>query len=154
MGRLVIKRQEILFDDRDSEIVLPLTWHLRPWAAKRGRGFYAVSGRNIYMHRLIVRPAHGEEVHHRNNDGLDNRRDNLVICSRSLNMAATVRDAGVSRLRGVHRARDRWRARITVDYKFIDLGTFDDPMDAAKAYDAAARKHFGEFAVLNFGGAP
>lgn len=41
-------------------------------------------------------------------------------------------------------------ARIVVDGKKLYLGQFSDPEDAARAYDAAADQHFGEFARLNF----
>ena len=43
-----------------------------------------------------------------------------------------------------------WKATITVKHKTIYLGLFDNKLDAALAYDIAARKYFGEFAKLNF----
>jgi hypothetical protein len=45
---------------------------------------------------------------------------------------------------------NRWRARIRVNGKRISLGLFKDEIEAAKAYDRAARKYHGEFASLNF----
>jgi hypothetical protein len=59
---------------------------------------------------------------------------------------------GISRYKGVSRNREKWQARIKVDGKQSHLGIFTDEEDAARAYDAAARELFGEFAYLNFGG--
>jgi hypothetical protein len=44
----------------------------------------------------------------------------------------------------------RWRARIRVNGRRIYLGSFENELDAAKAYDSAAKKHHGQFAAVNF----
>lgn len=57
-----------------------------------------------------------------------------------------------SQYKGVdwHKRDDKWRARIKVGGKRKYLGLFENEIDAAKAYDAAALKHFGEYANPNF----
>lgn len=48
------------------------------------------------------------------------------------------------------KASGKWVARICTEGKQIHLGCFEHEIDAAKAYDNAARKCHGEFAGLNF----
>lgn len=55
-----------------------------------------------------------------------------------------------SKFHGVSRAGNRWRAQLYVLNKRISLGGYATDFEAACAYDNAAKKHCGSFAVLNF----
>jgi hypothetical protein len=125
--------------------------------------FYAVRGarvgsdntKKVRLHREITAAPKGLFVDHRNGDSLDNRRANLRIATRSQNMQNTHRKnkhKTTSQFVGVWLSKDRglWCAKITSNGKKIFLGRFVNEIDAAKAYDAAARKYHGEFARLNF----
>jgi hypothetical protein len=56
---------------------------------------------------------------------------------------------GSSQYKGIYwdSSRGKWRAKIAGS---IDLGRFDNEIDAAKAYDEAARRYYGDFARTNF----
>ncbi len=61
-------------------------------------------------------------------------------------------DAKTSRFKGVsrHSQNPKWVAQISLsDGKPTNLGSFDSEEEAANAYNAAATKHFGEFASIN-----
>jgi hypothetical protein len=50
---------------------------------------------------------------------------------------------------GWHKQKGNWRAYITIMGKHVHLGGFGSEVEAARAYNKAALKHFGEFAKLN-----
>ena len=112
----------------------------------------------VFMHREVLRLAGrplppGMVCDHRDCDGLNNQRDNLRAATVSQNaMNREGSRNGTSRYKGVSRASDcsRWVAAICVNGKSIRLGSFHAARQAAKAYDAADQKYFGEFAWLNF----
>lgn len=108
--------------------------------------------RHIRMHRVILgRLADGKFVDHKNGNGLDNRRANIRIADRSQNgLNRKMHRNNTSGYRGVTLSKGRWRARIQNSVIKISLGSFDTKKEAAKAYDAAAKKYFGQFARLNF----
>ena len=133
------------------------------WFTKKGRKcFYAVRFNNqsnkgptmLSMHRQIMNPPAGLLVDHRNTDSLDNRRANLRLATNSQNQCNKRKTSShtSSRYIGVsfNKHRKKWLAYITYGGKTIWLGAFDNEIDAAKAYDAAAKKYHGEFARLNF----
>jgi len=44
----------------------------------------------------------------------------------------------------------KWTSSITINGKKKSLGYFKNEIEAAKAYDEAAKKYFSEFARYNF----
>ncbi len=107
----------------------------------------------IYMHRQIMNAPKGSIVDHKNRNSLDNTRGNLRFATPSQNACNTRRrEKGSSQYRGVRFEKDKRRWQAVIRYNGIrrHLGYFDSEEEAARAYDAAARIHHKEFAVLNF----
>jgi hypothetical protein len=104
------------------------------------------------MHRIIAAADDDTCIDHINGDGLDNRRANLRPATRAQNAAnRRPRAGGSSRFKGVHwsKADNRWVARIHSGGRDITLGRFLGEYDAARAYNRAAVRVYGEFAYLN-----
>jgi hypothetical protein len=110
--------------------------------------------RTVRMHRLIMNAPANRLVDHRNGDGLDNRRENLRLATPTQNMQnrRKTRRKTSSRFVGPTfvKRRGDWSSRLSYKGKRIWLGYFDSEVEAAKAYDKAARKYHKEFARLNF----
>jgi len=115
------------------------------YAAARGRG-----NKFLRLHREIIGESASvsADIDHRDHNGLNNRRANLRLCSRVQNSGNGRYRLGASGYRGVwSKESGRWRAYLAGRH----LGTFNTAEEAARAYDAAAIKRFGEsFVSLNF----
>jgi hypothetical protein len=111
--------------------------------------------KSIYLHRVLLGVSDPKvRVDHDDGNGLNNQRYNLRPCTNGQNnMNQQKRSDGVSsRYKGVcwHKRDKKIYAAIKLDGKSKFLGSFASERDAAKSYDAAAREHFGDFAVCNF----
>lgn len=110
-----------------------------------------------YMHRVIANVEDGFDVDHRIHPPheerlIDNRRDNLRICEHIFNQRSTrLGKNNTSGFKGVtwNAAENKWQAGLMLNYRYVALGRFTNKLDAAKAYDAGAIEHFGEYALTN-----
>jgi len=114
---------------------------------------YIRSAKNIYLHRFILNAPANLEVDHKNNKPLDNRRKNIRLCTVSQNRKSQLKNKNnISGYKGVSfypRYHKCWRVVIYTNGKQSNLGYFNNKIEAAKAYNQAAKKYHGEFAKLN-----
>lgn len=129
---------------------------------RRTAGYIAIRiyGRFYLAHRLAfiwMTGACPAMVDHVNRDTSDNRWENLRPATASGNSRNTgSRQGSSSKYLGVCwvAAKRKWRVQIKIDGTSRYIGDFKSETEAAKAYDAAAARHYGDFASSNFAGVP
>lgn len=138
-----------LIDASDFERVSQHTW-CAVWANYYWVARTWISGKNITLHRFVMNAQPGQEVDHKNGDGLDCRKSELRFATHSQNNCNAFRPGKLSQFKGVRPSGAKWNARIKIDGKQVSLGSFCTEEEAARAYDAKAKELHGEFAYLNF----
>lgn len=145
--------------------------HHSKWAGKEAGNIFKCSDgalrRNISIngmgkllaHRIIFvmsgEPDPGAlQVDHIDKNPLNNHRSNLRIATNQQNNANVGRKTFLGRQRtlpkGVYpNGKNKWQAKIKVNYKVLCLGTYSSPEAASAAYADAARLHFGEYARVD-----
>lgn len=145
--------QVALVDDSDFESANRWSW----CAVLRDGAWYAqsrIAGELHYLHRWLFNEPENQ-IDHKDGDGLNNRRENLRVCTNSQNGANRGKSksrAYSSRYEGVcwDSYSGSWKISIGIDGKQIHLGRSPRQTLAALIYDKTARDAFGEFAKPNF----
>lgn len=138
-----------IIDAEDLDKVMQIKWHYH------NRGYAANKNKDkvLLLHRYILNIADKALiVDHINGDKLDNRKENLRVCNKAQNSRNQKRHKdSTNKYKGVwfHKINKKWCARICVNYKELYLGSFITENEAATAYNDAALRYHGEFALLN-----
>jgi len=145
MNANTVPASVFLIDTEDVHLLKSCFWQ----ANSKG---YICSSNYGQLHRLIMDASIDEQVDHKNGDRNDNRKNNLRLCTNIQNAQnRKLLKNTISGYKGVtwHNSSNMWVSRIGVNGQRKTLGYFRDKIDAAKAYNEAAIKYFGEFAKLN-----
>lgn len=145
--RWQIKNGFTLVDKSDYELLKDYKWYVNSRGyAVRAQYLGKVNGRyktaTVCMHSEIMQTPKGKDTDHINRNRLDNRRSNLRICDRGLNVFNSNRSKKLPR--GVSEFKGRFTSRITKDSKTIFLGSFGTIEEAAESYERAKNEVWSE----------
>lgn len=156
------KGQFAMVDDGNFEWLNSYKWHYTKELGTNGSGYakrlFAFNGKKgpVGMHRFIMGTFPGginSLVDHIDGNGLNNQVANLRYCTKHQNLCnkSFEPNRNTSGFKGAvfDKVRKVWIAQIKFNGKNHYLGTFANPLECAKAYNAAALKLHGEFARLN-----
>lgn len=174
-AKFIVKRHTVEQPQDDSYRIIPLTqmqnalvsshryeelmqWNWSATWCQNTRSYYATrtvrDGHNEArkMHTYIMGNP-GTDVDHINKNTLDNRDENLRICTHTQNLANRGKQRNnTSGYKGVqiHNNGTKWCSRIRIKGADVWLGAYDTAIEAARKYDMAALHMWGEFAHTNF----
>jgi hypothetical protein len=146
-----------LVDDEDFDYLNQWKWYFDRFE----HSGYAGRNNSTFPYRVkihhVIADRHGwirdgRQIDHIDGNGLNNCSSNLRIVTLAQNQYnQKLSKNNKSGFKGVYWDREfgKWRANIRFNGKLKHLGRFDDPIEAAKAYNDAALEYFGEFARLN-----
>jgi hypothetical protein len=148
-----------LIDAEDYPIVSQWKWSFNDTYATRGIYLGKINGKRRSqtqtLHKQLMNTPKGFEIDHANGDQLDNRRKNLRVCTHKQNMANIGKRSDreySSSYKGVtwSKVLGKWLVTASLNGKAKYIGTYNDQIKAANAYDQYAKRTYGEFAKLNF----
>lgn len=141
---------EVLIDKEDAEICKKYGWHLN----KEGYvissfGCYKTDRHRIYLHNYIMESIHLGKYDHANGNRLDNRKQNLRLCTQQQNAINRIpiknKHPGV----GFDKKRNKWYVAIGEHGKTHYVGRYNTEREAVEARIAAEEKYHGEFGYYN-----
>ena len=149
-----------IVDEKDYETLDLGSYKWRPLIGRTT--VYAIAHKNrktLYLHRLIMGLADAPRsvlVDHKDHNGLNNSRTNLRVTDKRGNKGNSRKPLSAksaSTYKGVSYMADKnikpWLSRIKLSGKDKYIGSYRTEIEAARAYNKAAEKHFGTMAYIN-----
>jgi hypothetical protein len=117
----------------------------------------SVGGHSKILSRFLLDYSGGLDVDHIDNNPANNTKPNLRLATREENLRNRNKFASyggcptLSRLKGVTYdwVSAKWKAQLGYKGAVVYLGLYPTELEAAIAYNNAAKQYFGEFARLN-----
>lgn len=143
--------KEFYFDKCDYDKIKNICWNID---TQSGYVKTIINGEKTYLHRYIFNnlPKDSRVDHIKTENRFDCRRSNLRITDATGNARnSKISSKNTSGYTGVSwdSKMQKWEAAITVNYKKIHLGYFDDIKQAVKVRRSAEDKYFGEYGYHN-----
>lgn len=151
MPRSMVCR-DILVDDENYDLLKTFNWTIRSPKPGNYRIITKLNGKEITIANMVMQ-TENIMYDHIDRNQFNNQKKNLRIVTYKQNAwNSNMLVNNTSGYKGVcWNKRDKvWQAAIKTDGKIKYLGSFKDPIKAAKAYDKAAKEYHGEYGFLNF----
>ncbi len=156
--QIIVSKRKVKIDKEDQARVTEKKW--RVTVGENGRLRVVTSTRTVdgvrsmTLGKFLMKPSKSKQVYPRRfNDGLDYRKDNLIVCTvkERQRLLPKHRKGASSTYRGVsfQKSNKKWRAGIQANGKAINLGDFTSETKAALAYNKASKKYFGDIGYQN-----
>ena len=139
-----------IVDDKDFYIVKKYKWHAENHLESI-RVYGWVDGKSVTLSNLLLNPQKGMEVDHINGNPLDNRRENLRVCTHAENMFnKKIYKNNSSGIKGIYfdNRKNRWCAQLIKNNKKVFRKTYKSKTEASEGYKNAAHLYFGKYERL------
>lgn len=119
-----------IIDAEDIDKVLKHSWVASLTTYNSYRAEATINNKRVRLHRFIMNAPKGTDIHHINGNTLDNRKYNLVICSRSYNLRNR---KDQNKFTGIYKQANKWCARTSINNKTKFIGSYKTKDKAIQA---------------------
>lgn len=140
-----------IFDEPCFCNIKDIKWYVS-WEGGRQPRPYLIDSVRKKMHTYLLKCPKGYEIDHINLDTLDNRLNNLRICTHQQNQCnQPLQCNNTSGVSGVsyYPPRKKYRARIKIGQRDIHLGYYPTFTEAVQARNVGMECMFGEYGRYN-----